>query len=318
LLLPLVPVYRAGLAVKDALRDAGVLKVQRLDWPVISVGSLSAGGAGKTPVVKMLARLLEARGVSVDVLSRGYGRSSREVGRVQGDDAARFGDEPVELARDGAAVWVGADRFAAGKMAESSSGGAGVHLLDDGFQHRGLARDLDVVLLTRQDLEDELLPAGNLREPLAALRRAQVVVVREEEGLAAMAAGSSAAVWVVRRRLVLPDAVPSRPLAFCGIARPEGFFAMLREAGCGVAGTVAFADHHAFGDKDFARLVETARRVGADGFVTTAKDEAKLGAAAMARLNAVGPVAVATLEVELVDEKRVLEPMLAMLRSRGA
>ena len=169
---------------------------QRLAWPVVSVGSISAGGAGKTPVVIALAEMFAARGWSVDVLSRGYGRVGRGVERVvlsEGDDASRFGDEPVLIARRTAVpVWVGAQRFDAGVAAERDAGmgengsrgarrpalnalgearvedGApgsaaahrSVHLLDDGFQHRQLARDFDVVLVTAEDLQDALLPAG--------------------------------------------------------------------------------------------------------------------------------------------------------------
>ena len=112
---PLVPVYRAALAVKDVLRS----QAKRLQWPVVSVGSLSAGGAGKTPVVIALALLMKQRGWGVDVLSRGYGRAGRGVECVVGDDAGRFGDEPVVIAaRAGVPVWVGAERLAAGHAAE--------------------------------------------------------------------------------------------------------------------------------------------------------------------------------------------------------
>src|SRR5271156_3603930 len=129
---PLVPVYRAALAVKDALRG----EPKQLQWPVVSVGSLSAGGAGKTPVVIALARMLKARGWDVDVLSRGYGRSGSGVERVEGTDTVRFGDEPVLIAqRAEVPVWVGADRFAAGQRAESEARDRGVHVLDDGMQH---------------------------------------------------------------------------------------------------------------------------------------------------------------------------------------
>lgn len=175
---PLVPVYAAVLRAKEALRRAGVPRTRRLQWPVVSVGSLSAGGAGKTPVVIALATLLEESGWPVDVLTRGYGRSGRGVASVRPtlDDAAqRFGDEPVLIAqRTGVPVWVGADRFAAGERAEASGikTPRRVHLLDDGFQHRQLARTIDVVVLTAEDLDDMLLPAGNLREGLAALQRA--------------------------------------------------------------------------------------------------------------------------------------------------
>ncbi len=381
---PLVPLYRAGLWVKERLRG----EAKRLSWPVVSVGSLSAGGAGKTPVVIALAGLLKDAGWGVDVISRGYGRAGRGVELVQGEDAARFGDEPVVIARRAAvSVWVGAERFAAGAAAEqehqrtqwTQSKGAmdamedetvprRVHLLDDGFQHRGLARALDVVLVTADDMEDVLLPAGNLREPLSALGRADVVVVREEEIVegaiekqipcgnekhkgsaripfppqpAKALAGDSgfgndkqegkkfkakvwglmregAQMWVVRRRLVFPAPMfvfgaGLKPVAFCAIARPESFAAMLLEAGCGVVETVAFQDHHRYTLSDVDGVVKVAQGLGASGFVTTEKDAVKLSAEMRGRLEAVGPVMVAALEVEFVDAAAVVRAIEAKL-----
>ncbi len=250
----------------------------------------------------------------MDVLSRGYGRGSGVVEEVDpGGSARRFGDEPMELARAGLRVFVGADRYAAGVLAEAGEGAAertGVHVLDDGFQHRRLWRDLDVVLLTEADVEDGLLPGGDLREPLGSLRRADAVVLREEEARALQGVvarhAPGAEVWLVRRALVLPAVRPARMIAFCGIARPEGFFAMLRGAGCELAGQVAFADHHAYRTEDYLRLVEAVLHAGADGLVTTAKDAVKIPGVAMERLSGVAPVIVAGLKAELVDEEIAL------------
>ena len=361
-LLPLVPLYWAGVAVKNVLMERWPPAVRKLGWPVISVGSLSAGGAGKTPVVLMLAELLGRQGVEADVLSRGYGRGSGVVEEVDAaGPAARFGDEPVEMARAGVRVWVGADRWAAGRAAEAqrptsqrrdvghpdphlfkdgwaagdadrpapeahpdddeavvrvghtTCNGGPVHLLDDGFQHRGLGRQLDVVLLTLEDAHDCLLPGGNLREPLGALRRADVVVVRENEEPEELARviqrWTKAEVWVVRRELVLPAAMPKRPVVFCGIARPEGFLGMLREAGAAAVGTVVKPDHYAYTVEDVAMLVEAARRVEADGFVTTAKDAVKISAEWRARLEEVGPLVIAGLRVRPVDEAKAMETL---------
>ncbi|ADW67908.1 tetraacyldisaccharide 4'-kinase [Granulicella tundricola] len=299
-LAPLVPVYWAGLWVKDALRA----EAKRLARPVISVGSLSAGGAGKTPVVMALVELLGRHGVTADVLSRGYGRGSGVVELVDAaGDAGRYGDEPMLMARAGIEVWVGAERVEAGRAAEKY-GQAQVHVLDDGFQHRGLGRDLDVVLLTAEDAGDWLLPAGNLREPLGALARAGAVVVREEEmaGLAGLCAGKE--VWVVRRELVLPAERPGRVVAFCGLARPEGFFGMVRGAGVEVVGTHAFGDHHAYTGADVEWLLAAAERVGAEGFVTTGKDAVKLTAGMVERL---GRVVVGELKASFLDEAGVWE-----------
>lgn len=339
---PLVPLYRAVVTVKDRLRRAGLLKVQRLERPVVSVGSLSAGGAGKTPVVISIAKMLGARGWDVDVLSRGYGRSGHGVEWVAalGDNAAeRYGDEPVVIAREtGVPVWVNGKRFAAGRAAESGVGGhavepngnnhvnggetqrraKAVHLLDDGFQHRQLARNFDVVLVTAEDLNDTLIPAGNLREGFEALRRADAVLVREEEledvkervwGLM----HEGAQMWVVRRKLVFPApllvSAGLRPVAFCAIARPEGFQAMLTEAGCGVAETIAFPDHHAYAMSDIERILEVGRGLNATGFITTEKDNVKLTKAMCERLETLGPLMVVGLEAEFSDEDAVMNAL---------
>ena len=345
---PLVPVYWAAVAVKDGLRRLGVLRVRRLEWPVVSVGSLSAGGAGKTPVVIALAGMLKARGWTVDVLSRGYGRISSGVQRVDAKAehaAIWFGDEPAMIAgKIDVPVWVGAERFWAGRLAEeagrllpqtithpsaeNAEGWAtrsvrGLHVLDDGFQHRKLARALDVVLVTAEDMDDALLPAGNLREGWGALKRADVVVVREEEFDAVSKrvwplVREGTTIWTVRRTLRFPAprcgvGAGLRPLAFCAIARPEGFAALLRAAGCGIVDTLAFADHTEYTEAEIGQLVETAARLKTTGFVTTEKDEVKLSKAMRARLEAVGPVVVVSLDAVFGDGDAVIEAIEAKL-----
>ncbi len=329
---PLVPLYAAGLAAKDGMRRVGVLRTRRLQWPVVSVGSLSAGGAGKTPVVLALAGLLRERGFAVDVLSRGYGRKGIGVEQVDGDAegaAARFGDEPVVIAqRLRVPVWVGANRFAAGQAAEAAAGMGvvrGMHLLDDGFQHRGLARSMDVLVVTAEDLQDALLPAGNRREVLRALRRADAVVLREEERDRVEARvrelmREGVPVWSVRRELRLIDSDMEllgprpRPLAFCGIARPEGFWRMLAQAGHMVVAKVAYSDHHRFEAADVERLVKVAGQRGATGFLTTEKDAVKFSAAMLERLRAVGPVGIVALDAKFADEPEVVRELEACCR----
>jgi tetraacyldisaccharide 4'-kinase len=195
-----------------------------------------------------------------------------------------------------------------------------MHLLDDGFQHRGLVRTLDVVLVTEEDLEDALLPAGNRREPLTALHRADVVVLREQErerveprmrGL--MRAGS--VVWSLRRELRFAEgAAGERPMAFCAIARPEEFWAMLAEAACNLADRVVFRDHHAYAMADMAGMVATAKKHGATGFLTTEKDAVKLDGAMLRRLGEVGPVCVMGLEAKFADETGVVRDLEARCR----
>lgn len=327
-LIPFSPLYGAVVVAKRRAYEWGWRKRNHLTLPVISIGSVSAGGAGKTPVVAMLAGILRRRGYAVSILTRGYGRSSSLVERVEPyDDPGWHGDEPVMLAqRTGVPVFAGADRYRAGLLAERDQRGdrVGVHLLDDGFQHLKLARNVDLVLLTREDVEDHLLPAGNLREPISAVSRADVVLVREEEagGLKEVldelqGSGNGFAVWKIRRSLSLAEGeecLPTLPLAFCGIARPENFSGMLKSSRYEPLETVMFPDHHLYDERDMARLLERARRRGANGFVTTEKDAVKLTPVMRERLEAgVGPVIVARLMVELVDEKEAMAELVRMV-----
>lgn len=315
LLLPLVPLYRLGLTVREWRLSSGRERVQRLKWPVIGIGNLSTGGAGKTPLTIALARTLTARGLHVDVLSRGYGRRSAVPLVVDpGGTAEEFGDEPLVIAREaGVPVYVAAERYEAGLLAETVLDD-GLHLLDDGFQHRQLHRDVNLLLLNRQDWHDSLLPAGNLREPHSAIRRADVLVIpAEEPELEPLlrARGFSQPVWPVRRRME-PPAVQGPVVAFCGIARPEQFFAGLEAAGMQVASRVAFRDHHRYVPHDMDLLRDAVRSVNATAIVTTGKDSARLGAMA-ARLDEAAPLRTAGLHAELQDEAAAVDWILAHL-----
>ena len=252
---PLSAIYGSAVGVRNVLYDRGFARAHHLDGPVVSVGNISAGGSGKTPFVMLLGELLKARGVKFNVLSRGYGRETRGVLLV--DPAGlpqQFGDEPLLIARKlQVPVIVGEDRYEAGKFAESKFG-AQLHILDDGFQHRALARDFDIVLVTPQDATDRLLPAGRLREPLKSLRRADAVV------LAAGAAPENfpiegKTVWKVRRG-ILPKNVPPRPVVFCGIARPQNFVLQLRTANIDPVAEAFYRDHHPYAEKDIRELLD--------------------------------------------------------------
>ena len=164
-------------------------------------------------------------------------------------------------------------------------------------------------MLTRRELEDELLPVGNLREPLGAMQRADIVVLREDDGFAGEISGR-AATWFVTRQLRFSGTAPKRVVAFCGLARPEGFFAMVEAAGVVVAAVSTFRDHHAYSSSDTEGLVELARVHGADGFVTTEKDAVKLSGAMRERL---GTVAVAELRVELREAGTKVDELLGMI-----
>ena len=312
LLAPLELLYGSLLRARNARFDR--TPPQRLGWPVISIGNLSVGGSGKTPLVICLAKLLQREGLHPDVLSRGYGRSSHTVERVDSAGRAeRFGDEPLLIAQaTGVPVYVGANRYEAGQLAELEPHPPGIHLLDDGFQHRQLARSLDIVLVHGTDLHQRLLPAGRLREPLSSLRRADVVVLRHEDAALESSlrayVNSECRFWRVRRTLALRTRV-MRAVAFCAIARPREFFDGLVAAGVGIAERISFRDHHRYRAADIERLAKLGRRAGCDAFVTTAKDEVKLDSAMRARLNAVAPLSTVALTVELEDEPAALDLM---------
>ena len=199
---PLSFLYGTATAIRNHFYDSATFKSRKLSRPVISVGNISVGGSGKTPFVILLGELLKQRGITFDVLSRGYGRETHGVLAVDPAGAARdFGDEPLLIARRlGCPVVVGESRYKAGMFAERNYDSA-MHILDDGFQHRSLARDFDIVLLAAQDLRDQLLPAGRLREPVSSLRRADAFVLTEEIDPAQLPPEKFA--WHVRRTLVV-------------------------------------------------------------------------------------------------------------------
>jgi len=240
LLKPLELLWRGANRVRRALYRAGILKAKRLPRPVISVGSIAAGGAGKTPATIAIARFLIARGHRVAVLSRGYGRTGTG-GRVEGLDAAKYGDEPVLIKKSlpGVDVIVGDDRHRSGLSADCD-----VFILDDGFQHLQLARDVDVVI------------DGSYkwyREGRSALRHADFVIPR--------------------RLAIRCDAVRGkRVFAFAGLADNEQFFAALRACGAVVIGTRGFPDHHRYSAGDLAAV----RNAEAEIIVTTEKDAVKI------------------------------------------
>ena len=303
--------FGAAVGARNALYARGVLPSRRLERPVVSVGNLSVGGSGKTPFVLLLGDLLKQRGIAFDVLSRGYGRRTRGAAIVDPGGASRdFGDEPLLMARKlRVPVIVGEERFAAGRLAEERFPSR-LHLLDDGFQHRALARDFDIVLVTPEDAHDRLLPAGRLREPLSALARADAVVLTSgaPEDLFPLA---GKLVWRAHRTIA-PSDLPAHPLAFCAIARPRNFFVQLRNAGVELAGEASFRDHHQYTEKDVRDLMAAAARAEAGGFATTEKDAVNLGG----YFSALKPLAVVPVKMELMDAQRALDAMLQTITQR--
>jgi tetraacyldisaccharide 4'-kinase len=315
-LAPLTSIYSAALAMRNLRIDNGWEPVRRLRFPVISIGNLSTGGAGKTPLTIALANALTQRGFHVDVLSRGYGRQSQLPARVNPEGAAEeYGDEPLLIARAaGVPVYVAAERYRAGQLAEAESLQAAhesrrtVHLLDDGFQHRQLARTIDILLLNQADWRDSLLPAGNLREPIAAAHRASVIAIPAEEPqleTELKAWGWHGPIWRLHRKMEVPAVLSGAVAAFCGIARPHQFFAGLESAGLRLASRVSFRDHHRYTAADIHRLLSAAQKAGATALITTEKDHVRLGSLASAFPASI-PLQTARLFLTIEDQDQAL------------
>ncbi len=308
LLLPFSYLYGAGVALRNLFFDIGVLKTQRVSVPVISVGNISVGGVGKTPFVELLARRLSQHGRKVAIISRGYKRESSGTlvvsnGSLMCADADSAGDEPAQLASKLRGVVVIVDeRRVRGARHAIQHFGAGIVILDDGFQHRYLHRDLNIVIVSSDEvlLGDRLLPAGNRREPLSALRRADIIVVsrcideehfhRAEQRLRQRfdtpLSGVQIRASAVKKAssgfsVDLRSLSGKRVVAFSGIGSPEGFETTLASLKLDVKKHFIFADHHRFTSEDVKSVEDSARKAQADYIVTTEKDAARLSGAGL-------------------------------------
>ena len=325
LLLPLSWIYGWWVKRRAAQYASGRRKAKRLKGAVISVGNLTVGGTGKTPMVLWLAEKFVAEGKRVAILSRGYrggAGTSDEIAMMK----QRLGDKVT--------FGVGADRFAEGQRVETNEP-IDLFLLDDGFQHLRLARDVDVLMLdgSRKLKSEAVLPAGMLREPISASNRADILVVTRKTERPDIEAEDlhRHAIFYAQTRLVgfrllgqqgspkYVSEIGERPLlAFCGIGNPEAFFADLRRWNVPVAGTLCFADHHRYTKRDLAKLASEAERAGARGFVTTEKDEQNLPKEVDALKLAVH-VAVIDLALSAESEfSAALERLLAAKRGMSA
>jgi tetraacyldisaccharide 4'-kinase len=296
--------YGGVVGTRDWLYTRGVLPSRSLGVPVVSVGNLTVGGTGKTPAVELAVRTLMELGHRPAVLSRGYGRRGHGI-QVVADaasirlDADEGGDEPFLLARrlPGVPVVVGANRYAAGRHAIERFNVSAV-VLDDGFQHRTVGKDLEIVMARARAPwgNRRLLPGGPLREPLAALGRAQLIVVTGAHGpddvleVASDAGVHAPGVPILAARHVAtecweacamrylgPEALRGLKLfAFAGIGSPDGFRQTLEDAGALESGFARFADHHWYTREELAMLERQAHAASAVGLVTTEKDWARL------------------------------------------
>jgi tetraacyldisaccharide 4'-kinase len=307
ILLPLSELYRLATRARISLYHSGHITAEDVGVPVISVGNITTGGTGKTPVVEWIARSLARSGYRVCILTRGYGRSdpkSRVVasdGQSISSDVRLAGDEPMLLAESligQAAVICDADRVGAARWAKEALGSE-VFILDDGFQHLRIKRNLNILVIdaTNPWGGGRLLPAGRLREPLDQMKRADLVVITraerpdkvgELEKRIKLEIGSVpifTARMRTRRVTDLEGSLDEPPepgaglgsmVAFCGVGNPESFFNHVRGEGWTLSSTKAFADHHNYVQADVERLAQLAASLGADGFVTTSKDAVKL------------------------------------------
>ena len=305
-MMPLGVLYGAITRARKAAYRKGIFTVYRLPAPVVSIGNITTGGTGKTPLVDWVCRLLAKDYSGVCVLTRGYGRAHPETQVVVSDgtrilvDERQAGDEPFLLAGKligVAAVIANADRVAAGHWAIKNLG-ANAFVLDDAFQHLRIARDVDIVTIdaTNPWGDGELLPHGRLREDIEGLSRANCVVITRSEQAesvdylrTSIQKHTSAAVFTSRMVTASLQTIQGEPAgqntltsesfaAFCGIGNPASFFTHLQRAGAPVVLTQAYADHHVYQQNEIDRLIAKAKASGATALVTTAKDAVKLSA----------------------------------------
>ncbi len=302
-------IYGKIMNLRNTLYDAGVFETHDLGTRTISVGNITTGGTGKTPLVAYIAEVLAARGEKVCILTRGYGRVEKKQRVLISDgdrvlaDAATGGDEPVELAQKllGKAIIIAdADRVSAAEWALRKFG-VTTFVLDDGFQHRKVKRDLDIVCIDATNPCDRgrMLPLGRLREPLAGLARADCIIMTRSDLVdditelrARLTKWNSDAVMFEAKNVIssitpIEDfhaktqrsqskSMSGRAFAFCGVGNPESFFEQLKRAGVEPVATKSYADHHFYSQADVSEIEASAKSYGAEVLLTTAKDAVKI------------------------------------------
>jgi tetraacyldisaccharide 4'-kinase len=345
--MPLAGLYGAGTRLRRKAYQQGWLKSRRLSRPVISVGNLTVGGSGKTPLVAQVAEILLRNGYKPAILTRGYRRErgadliALEPQPQRDPDARTAGDEPALLARalPQVPIIICPDRFRAGRLAEERFG-VDVHILDDGFQHLALKRDVDLVAVdvTQDVLHDAVLPAGRLREPVSALGRADVIVLTRTEirdpdpiekqvneinsgtPVFCCATGLRGLIDAGSGEAMEAETYRARPVcAFCAIGNPSAFFSDLRQWGFKTVTEVAFRDHHVYTPEDIQRINGTASENSAVAFLTTEKDLMNLQLQLELRL----PVLACAIRAEISDAEKFEQVLLAgierkQVRSRDA
>ncbi|MGA2098929.1 MAG: tetraacyldisaccharide 4'-kinase [Candidatus Acidiferrum sp.] len=321
LLWPLSVLYGGYVRLRAWFYAKGWLKQKRLKGKVISVGNLTVGGTGKTPMVLWLAEKFLAEGKRVAILSRGYrgsGGTSDEIELMK----HRLGGRVT--------FGVGKNRFEAGKLIETQQA-VDIFLLDDGFQHLPLARDIDIVMLdgSRRLKDQWLLPSGRLREPIAACERADILVVTRKTERPDMEASDSQrfSIFYAQTRLLgfrrlggenklnyLGEIGQGPFFAFCGIGNPRAFFDDLGRWHVPVAGQKIFRDHHHYSERDLTILMKEAQGAGAIGFVTTEKDACNIRDARGIAL----PIFISVIDFALTSESEFVAAVDGKLSTSGS
>ncbi|HSE98647.1 MAG TPA: tetraacyldisaccharide 4'-kinase [Blastocatellia bacterium] len=334
--------YELAVRLRVAAYETDYLKPKRLDATVISVGNITLGGTGKTPLVEYIARFLKEQYHEVAILTRGYGRSSqgRRVLKGKAPDEGEdrpaqrlyevFGDEPLMLARslEEVPIIIDSNRYEGGRFAEKEFGSRAL-ILDDGYQHLALARDLNILLLDATDPfgEFEMAPFGRLREPLYGMRRADLVIITRADrpfdqgqtlALIRYFCGDRVPVLFVYssiarlRHLLTGETYDADQFSgwnvavLCGIGNPRAFSEDILQMGINIASEHFFADHHAYTQEDLDRVLETARELGVDAVVTTEKDAVRLEGLRHGDI----PLYAAQLEIESQDDVKLKSLLL--------
>jgi tetraacyldisaccharide 4'-kinase len=330
LILRLVSVfYSAAMLTRGFLYRKGIFQVRHLEGKVIGVGNLTLGGVGKTPAVMMIAEMLSKKGLKPAILSRGYkGALEGKTGVVSdghnvlltSNDA---GDEPVMMAErlKSIPIVVGSNRFESGKLAEEKFG-AKTFILDDSFQHLALHRDLNILLCdqSRPFGNGQVFPAGDLREPVSQINRADLIMITRCKDSQTPKEFQDGQTPLIKsnvqlesfhklnsdEKFELEKLGEEKILAFCGIGKPDDFFATLEKAKLNVISRKSFSDHYQFNLKDLISLENDAINLGAKYLVTTEKDAVKL-----VGLNNTLPILVARVRMVVIEGEEVLERLLS-------
>jgi tetraacyldisaccharide 4'-kinase len=342
--------YELGVRLRIAAYETDYLTAKKLDAFVISVGNITLGGTGKTPVVHYIARYLTREDRSVAILTRGYGRQSKgrrilnELPQADSQSKAEetyqaVGDEPLMLARalPGVPVVIDKNRYQAGVWAKQRFD-TDVFILDDGYQHLAVNRDLNILLLdaTNPFGEFEMVPFGQLREPLYALKRADVVIITRADrpfdqgqtlAIIKHICGDKIPVLyfyasiTTLRHLTTNEVYEANEfigwnvVVMCGIGNPQAFTEDLLQIGLNIVSENFFADHHAFTQEDLDKVIKIAAQVGAEAIITTEKDAVRLE---NLQYNDQMPIYVAQLELQSEDEVRLKTLLLRALITRQA